>query len=48
MLMLLQTVVGKAVDVTVSQQAIVRVTPADDEQPFTVQSNRGGRKEKKK
>lgn len=34
-------------DVTESQQAIVRVTPADGMQPFTMQS-KGGQKERKK
>lgn len=34
-------------DVTESQQAIVRVTPADGMQPFTMQS-KGGQEERKK
>lgn len=35
-------------DVTESQQAIVRVTPADGMQPFTMQSKEDRKKERKK
>lgn len=35
-----------AADVTESQQAIVRVTPADGMQPFTMQSKKDRKKEK--
>lgn len=37
-----------AADVTESQQAIVRVTPADGMQPFTMQSEEDRKKERKK
>lgn len=43
-LLLLMVVV--AADVTESQQAIVRVTPADGMQPFTMQSKKDRKKEK--
>lgn len=45
--LLLLMVVVVAVDVTESQQAIVRVTPADGMQPFTMQSKEDRKKEKK-
>lgn len=45
LLLLLMVVV--AADVTESQQAIVRVTPADGMQPFTMQSKKDRKKEKK-
>lgn len=35
-------------DVTESQQAIVRVTPADGMQPFTMQSKEDRKKERKR
>lgn len=41
-------VVVVAADVTESQQAIVRVTPADGMQPFTMQSEEDRKKERKK
>lgn len=45
-LLLLLMVVVVAADVTESQQAIVRVTPADGMQPFTMQSKKDRKKEK--
>lgn len=41
-------VVVEVADVTESQQAIVRVTPADGMQPFTMQSKEDRKKEGKK
>lgn len=37
-----------AADVTESQQAIVRVTPADGMQPFTMQSEEDRKKDRKR
>lgn len=46
LLLLLLLMVVVAADVTESQQAIVRVTPADGMQPFTMQSKKDRKKEK--
>lgn len=48
LLLLLMVVVVVAADVTESQQAIVRVTPADGMQPFTMQSEEDRKKDRKR
>lgn len=47
-LLLLELLMVVVADVTESQQAIVRVTPADGMQPFTMQSKEDRKKERKK
>lgn len=46
LLLLLLLLMVVAADVTESQQAIVRVTPADGMQPFTMQSKKDRKKER--
>lgn len=48
LLLLMVVVEVEVADVTESQQAIVRVTPADGMQPFTMQSKKDRKKERKK